>query len=507
MNKKKLRAAFFQQNFCLLVLVGLMLIVRPVSAYTHPGCLKPFEPINYTRLFWYVGSKLTLAGLTYLGKQGIDYIRCMGGKRQKGKAKPASPGKDKHPEQERSAHEPSNHPDNSGKDSASGGSGGSSAPPPPDPSDSSGNGADRRIFHYFNPQALRNQLDSMSRMLKELDIVLILAVDIDDTILFRWGRQSFPVSFNEEQIIVLDIINEWLNQDATREYVLLIYNTGRDCFDSSCFRKFENQHLPLPSMLISSNGYHFHMPLAMPPPLASLMPDSTQRIVGELKVVQQVYKNHQQNLENALGVPLTARWYTTISEAINNGYQPTSTSGYIAAGSFYPAIKNMMENIARIPSARKACFSKEYTPATLLYDRVVNKGGALTLLLKHVMPYLSKQSMLFTSGDDIYDLPMLFMNFQSQAFLRPEQVNLQQLYEDYAEIGITAGELQQVIDIWQAGILPGSIAYNLHIALERSGLINSPKLMKSMGYGFPGLIDKLAEFLNKYQSGVSDIAP
>ena len=130
--------------------------------------------------------------------------------------------------------------------------------------------------------------------------------------------------------------------------------------------------------------------------------------------------------------------------------------------------------MAAIPNAKKGLFRRYDPNVYLYYDRVFNKGGTLNLLLHLILPHYKGSDnppLLFTAGDGLFDLPLLFMPLQSQAYLRPSEQSEEKLYEDLASLNLTADDIKKVTDLWQGGINALPRSRDLYIALERSNLL------------------------------------
>ena len=294
----------------------------------------------------------------------------------------------------------------------------------------------------------------MAELAEALDIIILLALDIDQTVLMTGNSISLSKQFIDEQNYILHMIDEWLNEGRGRERVFLSYNTSRVCAGEDWVGIFQTQHLPLPHALISSNGLNVVLTNTPPEFMTTLNdPKNRQIIYDDMSRMQEVYGHHQDAVLAGISSELYAQDKLTYHEAMGEGIKQTPTTEYIARGDYYSSLKHSLTTRAHIPGAKKGCFSREYPDATFYYDRVVNKGSALTLLIKHIVPCLSAKGMLFTAGNDLYDQSMLFMHLQSQALLRPEIASQEQLLDDYQEIGITRDDLKLVEDVWQAGIL------------------------------------------------------
>ena len=87
-----------------------------------------------------------------------------------------------------------------------------------------------------------------------------------------------------------------------------------------------------------------------------------------------------------------------------------------------------------------------------IYDRMINKGSILILTMNQLLNQTGMNTLLYTAGDDIFDLPMLRLNQASTPF-EYEPVP-DQLYDDLKPLGLSRSAIDRVIDTWRLGIVP-----------------------------------------------------
>ena len=349
---------------------------------------------------------------------------------------------------------------------------------------------DSKQWRYFNISQFRDDLQSIREQFKRDQRPVILSFDIDGTFYRDPARRSDDEDFIDEQKALFNEFDEWLHQSVPSS-VILIYNTARDYGNVDGFQHFQAQGLPAPHILIHSNGttvlsnpqYNNTEPLQI---LASHVEAITTKLQTTLK-----------NNNAAIGIAFAPQQeaitqiFITLTQGHNILYTPTSYffSKSSEVSKLFSYIKEPCENI----TYGKSFSAHDPTRSLYYYDRQVNKGMSLVMVLQQLFSSLPRGFRLYTAGDDIPDLAMIFPGLLTNAFWPKSGRQYSFLEYDLNTMGVSLNEFQQLAKFWQAGIVPDTMHNMLRIVLDRTELINHPKLHRISEGSLSQIIEVIAQ--------------
>ena len=158
-------------------------------------------------------------------------------------------------------------------------------------------------------------------------------------------------------------------------------------------------------------------------------------------------------------------------------------------------------SVCRLTENFKACLNQTRNASidTFFYDETVNKGTALALLMVLIRKHIPAEESLhlFTSGDDIYDIPALFFNWLSLAFMPAINRSESQLREIFEILDVSEEEWEDTKKLWVMSILPVlTTTHHFHMkqTLKALGAYRESQYLKfSETIGLPGLMSKVLE--------------
>ncbi len=391
----------------------------------------------------------------------------------------------------------------------------------------------------LDPDPFKKELDELAKEAEDRGLLIVLSLDIDGTIYYR-NRKDWPELSREYfawQGYYNDIFANWLTEGSGQQRVLLVYNTTRDYSHYSWKEHFKEQGIPEPHILIHSNGLGIDFSGKLPQLLS--MSDRRQRAVSEnlnRKLNTQLKKNNlaassslmtcSENTEKAKVLDSDMHTYrTTVGYNFDDetfqlvvtptsflfipDYQePYSTPFKVENSEEVETYRHYFTACSHNSNAKKLSYS--YQSSTdektfLLYmDRSINKGTTLILLLDRILRESRDVEMkIFTAGDDINDVPALFLDLLAQAY-RPEvsEVGVSEVRSlemntvDLVEFGVSRERLLHIQAMWSYGILTPLYESNhgeMSGLLEDLQLLNRPKLKQIQQPGIKALLKPIRE--------------
>ena len=90
------------------------------------------------------------------------------------------------------------------------------------------------------------------------------------------------------------------------------------------------------------------------------------------------------------------------------------------------------------------------------FNQTVNKGSATLHLIDRLSPMFESGNnvSLYTSGDSVADLPLLFFNLQADAFRPLRERNPEKIKQRFIEQGVKDESFNTIMSGWKAGIVP-----------------------------------------------------
>lgn len=344
-------------------------------------------------------------------------------------------------------------------------------------------------------------LDKLAQQAESMKIIVILSFDIDQTMYYP---SSDPIAQAFEQN-VLDIFHQWLTTGSGSKRFILIPNTARQYADH-WQQQMHHQLFPEPYAVIHSNGSKIGLS-GNQPSWAPLFTANRDELLLAANLLHGTLAKHDDLARDHL---ISEYGDTAFAQLLYDvkSYAMGEEDGHVIAipgavsvfeGSEYNSFLWTLSFMEQSQGAHKYVHQQADARYCIYLDRSVNKGTALVFLLSELMPLLSEDSkyMLFTAGDDIYDLPMLFMNLLGQAFYPPSERNPDELADDLAELGISREELQSVQKIWQAGVLPTTQSEELAKALRMNGLSSSDRLLHAEKASLSSILQQIFQYLSR----------
>ncbi len=378
-------------------------------------------------------------------------------------------------------------------------------------------------------KAFKQELDDLAQKAEDQNLIIVFSSDIDGTIFFPPEKKHVDRSYYKSQSSMLDIFKNWLYDGRGKERVLLIYNTARKLEVRNWKRSLEIDHIPEPHFIIHSEGLSIIASYKLPTKIIiniSEISRITRELNAKLASRQSEFTDKfKAQSSDSTTETVTAKNIRTRTE--NNKFQlrltPTST---IFLPSYKKDIFDSSKRVAVDPScvedaakyfsdhcAFKGARMLSYTyrpdnikeSFTLHMDRTINKGTTLVLLLDQLRDKFTEGSAkLFTAGDDTSDVPALFLDLLSQAYLPdPESTdeacaqkndtrNTAISTEDLAVFQLTSERYEAVLSLWSAGIvapLLGNRHNEMRMILDDSKLNKRQKLLIVQELGIRPLIN------------------
>ncbi len=375
----------------------------------------------------------------------------------------------------------------------------------------------------MEPLEFQRLLDELSQIAEDKKMILALAFDIDGTI-FTSKRYLSDLTTDQEKIFltwqseILSIFQTWLESGTGRKRILLIYNTARYYQKENWLEDLRDSRLPQPHLLIHRNGQDIQSS-GRKPEVLSQINEETHAIAQISETLSNALKMNDYIAKKNLTTDSCGETHGTFSfffqqkdyQFCHNyfGFTPTSAHIYFSAPddleesdeSLFHDASQCLLSVCQLTDNFKACLNQTRNASidTFLYDETVNKGTALALLMALIKRHIpaGESLHLFISGDDIYDIPALFFNWLSLAFMPAIDRSEDHLREILDIMGVSEKEWEYTKKLWVMSILPVMTTtdhFHMEQTLKTLGAYRESQYLKfSETIGLPGLMSKVLE--------------
>ena len=387
-------------------------------------------------------------------------------------------------------------------------------------------------FQYFNPDRFEKDLDVIAETTEALNTFLVLSFDIDGTVFqnrFESGLSEAEYDdFKKEQKYISSIFKEWIENGKGKNRILLIYNTARFAPNYELLfwtDNAKNWFLPEGHIIIYGNGNFIHLreiPFLLTTQLSQpLIHKMKRRFEAFCEQDNSIHANYETAVsEIRLYTSQTSQEMATLHLPTKLSFEADDDEEDISKeSSKYQTLTKNLLKVVHSQNSTKYLYQHTRPPQMLYYfDILHNKGSALTLFMQHLNMHAGYSTIqLYTAGEDIPDIPMLYMDKQATAFWNKAPLTAPALFiedlegdpdanyleREYQSFGVDTYSLRQIQHQWQASVIPNRFKARLKELLKHQKLYHHPKILKASDPGLQGIIRSIRKHHQKHSKASS----
>ncbi|WP_153765520.1 hypothetical protein [Endozoicomonas sp. OPT23] len=340
-------------------------------------------------------------------------------------------------------------------------------------------------FDNVDLKPFQDTLDRLAAQRRSEGSILVLSVDLDNTIVLRGEGQV--EGFEQKQKLMFSLFNYWLHTGEGKDQFFLIYNTARDYTNyreySDLATNFVEQGLAQPHMLIHGNGKNMRLHHDFPSLKIREISDEFRKKQDSLITTLQTH-----DAVVAASMDQNTQWvdgYTKAKEELEKKkcIATTLTSVKIKCPvDWYESMQQAFQIFSSNPDSRMSFVAFGAPVFTIYYfDYSVNKGSALIQALSGISTGLNRSFSIYTAGDSLLDVSQLNLHMINRTLASQEARGNSELIIDLAELGLTKENIEVIQSQWNSGIFPidtGAVEVKKLLEsgdLSRTNLIEIPK--------------------------------